>query len=199
MYVNDAIRNNAELSSTLKHFLLTLASYADHDGVCFPSQQTLAQAMSMGVRTVQRCVREAVELQLLSVRRRWRKSNVYRMLCLKPVKLSTMPPNNGGTEQPPSFENNVSNAVDKSPPKRWVSPREVALLLDDIGEVMGPNLVEKNRGFFFKIIRSTTYELFQDCLARVRQSILEAECTGDSIRNPSGLFTWMLRQAGAPI
>ena len=203
-YLEDWIRETTDLSPTTKLFLHCLASYADGDsGVCYPSQPTLAQAMSMSVATVQRELKTCLELKLLEVRRRWRKSNVYRLLCLKETKLSTMTSSDEVREQPPPLKNNVNNApVDNSPKKtKWVSPREISVLLEDIGGVLGNRLLEQNRGFYVRIIRSTTatYELIQECLARVRQSILEAQCTGDSIHNPSGLFWWMLKQAGVRI
>ena len=207
-YLEDWIRETTEISPSTKLFLHCLASYADGEtGVCYPSQPTLAQAMSMSVATVQRELQKCLELKLLEVRRRWRKSNVYRLLCLKETvpkeELSTMTSSDEVREQPPFVQNNVSNApVDNSSEKtRWVSPREISVLLEDIGEVMGNRLLEQNRGFYVRIIRSAnaTYELIQECLARVKQSILEAQCTGESIHNPSGLFWWMLKQAGVRI
>ena len=149
MYLDDHIRNSADLSPTIKLFLLTTASYADSRGICYPSQGTLARAMSMSRATVKRCLRECLELKLLEVRRRWRKSNVYRLLCLKPVQLSTMGSPDEPREQPPLVQDNVTrNAVDNHSQKpRWVSPREISILLADIGETLGEQLLEKNRGF----------------------------------------------------
>jgi|GEM_PF-3757948 len=200
-YLDDSIRNTAELSSTIKHFLLTLSTYADTTGVCWPSEPTVARAMSMSTSTVKRCIKECLELRLLTVRRRWRKSNVYRLLCVKETKLSPMGPSDEPREQP-SLKNNVSNdPVDNffSKNQRRVSPREVQVLLEDIRDVMPSRVMERNTGWFIKIIRSTSQNMLHECLARVRQSILESEFTGEAIRNPSGLLTWMLRSEGAPI
>lgn len=201
-YLDDSIRNTSELSSTTKLLLHTLSSYADPDGVCFPSQATIATAMSMSVATVQREIKTCLELKLLEVRRRWRRSNVYRLLCVKKLELSTTTSPDAVREQPPFVQKNVSNAVDNPAPKKWVSPKEISVLLSDIQEIMGTNRLEQNKGFYMRIIRSATasYELIQDCLRRVRCSILEAEIgSGDVVKNPSGLFWYLLREAGVRI
>lgn len=201
-YLEDWIRNTTELEPTTKLFLHCLASYADAEtGVCYPSQETLATAMSVSVRTVQRELRKCLELNLVAVRRRWRKSNVYKVLCLKRQDVSTMPSSDDGREQPPSLEKNVKNGSKNSARQRWVSPREISVLLSDIGEVMGERLLQQNRGFYIKIIRSATatYEIIQECLAHVRRSLLEAQCSEASVHNPSGLFWWKLREAGVSL
>lgn len=201
-YLENWIRQTTELESTTKLFLYALAEFADNQtGECFPAQSTLATAMSMSVATVQRELKKCLELKLLEVRRRWRKSNVYRLLCIKKPELSTMTSSDEGREQPPLVQNNVSNAVDKPIPKKWVSPKEISVLLEDIGEVMGNRLLEQNRSFYVRIIRSVTasYELIQDALRFVKCSILEGECSGTRVNNPSGLFWWKLKEAGVRI
>jgi Helix-turn-helix domain len=200
-YLEDSIRNTSELSSTLKLFLHTLASYADPEGVCFPAQRTIAHAMSMSIATVQRCLAESVELKFLEVRRRWRKSNVYRLLCVKKPSLSTTTSFNEAREQPPLVIKNVNNAVDKPAPKKWVSPKEIGILLQDIEETLGKGLLEQNKGFYVRIIRSAaaSYELIQDALRFVKCAILESQLTGNLVTNPSGLFWWKLKEAGVRI
>jgi len=202
-YLEENIKNSSELSSTTKLFLHTLASYADKGGICYPGQKTIAQAMSMSLATVKRCVQECLELRLLEVKRRWRKSNIYKLLCLKKIQLSTMGSNAEPREQPLSVQNNVKgderHKLSTGEKPKWVSPREIGLLLQDIEEVMGSRISERNRGWFIKIIRSCSYEGIQDALRYVRQSILESEVLGTVIHNPSGLLTWTLRKAGAPI
>jgi hypothetical protein len=197
MYLDDCIKNSNELSSTTKLFLHTLASYADKRGVCYPSQTTIAQAMSMSLATVKRCLQECLELRLLEVKRRWRKSNVYKLLCLKKIQFSTIGSNGEPREQPPLVQNNVQsderNKVLTAEKLRWVSPREISLLLQDIQEVMGSTISERNRGWFIKIIRSCSYNSIQDGLKYVKQSILESDILGTAIHNPSGLFCWYLR------
>ena len=120
MYLDDHIRNTTELSSTIKHFLLTLATYADHRGVCYPSQSTLATAMSMSRSSVQRCLKACLELRLLEVKRKWRKSNVYKLLCCKELKLSTMASSKEAREQPPFVQKRLTGKVVGS----WKSPRD---------------------------------------------------------------------------
>lgn len=195
-YLLDDIRRTTQLSPTTKLFLLTLAGFTDAGtGVAFPCQKTLATGMSMSVATVQREVRLCLELKLLEVRRRWRKSNVYRLLCLKERRLSTMTSPGDAREQPPYLEKNVPN--DAAPP--GVSPKEIHVLLGDIEEVLGPHLMNRNRGWFIKQIRACGWDMITDAVHRVRQILMEAEVTGGEIRNPSGLFTWFLRGAGMTI
>jgi hypothetical protein len=49
-----AVRNELRLPSFPKHLALTLGTYMDIDGVCYPGVSTLAAAMSVDRRTVQR-------------------------------------------------------------------------------------------------------------------------------------------------
>jgi helix-turn-helix protein len=70
------------------HVLLTLHSYRDHSGRCWPSHETLAARARCCVRTVQRALQQARDLGLVdwTERRfkagwRWlRTSNLYRLL-----------------------------------------------------------------------------------------------------------------------
>lgn len=134
MYLADSIKSTSELSSTIKLFLHTLASYAGTDGMAWPSQRTLAKAMSMSIPTVQRCLKLCIELQLVEVRRRWRKSNVYRLLCCKPVKLSTMTSLDDAREQL-ALKNykRLNGAVNKSLVKAK-SPSDIRYILEEISE-----------------------------------------------------------------
>ncbi|MFC1836804.1 helix-turn-helix domain-containing protein [Thermodesulfobacteriota bacterium] len=206
----DDIITNRNYPRRVILLLIVLARHCGDKIVCWPSQARIAEFMGslMGlggpcsIRTVQRALREAQELQLVSVRRRWLRSNIYTVLCLEERQLSTMATPECQVEQTTLIENNVSNAVDKSSSrKKWVAPNEIHLLLDDIGEVMGERLLERNRGFYVKIIRSATatYELIQDALRFVKCSILEAEVSGGEITNPSGLFWWRLKEQGVRI
>ncbi len=202
-FLEDWIRKTTELEPTTKLFIYALADFADAEtGECWPSQKTIATAMSMSVATVQRELQKCLELGMVEVRRRWRKSNVYRLLCVKRPELSTMTSSDEVREQPPQKFNNVRNAVDNRSKPRWVPPQEISLLLADIGDVVGDRLLDQNKGFYMRIIRSatSTYEIIQDCLRMVKISILEGEVgSGSKVTNPSGLFWWALRQAGVRI
>ena len=198
-YLEDSIRNNPHLSSTTKLFLLTLATYADKEGVCWPSEPTIATAMSMSVATVQRELKKALELGLVEVRRRWRKSNVYRLLCVKKPELSTMTSPDEVREQLPSVQENVRNACGKRLCESKNPWRIAKVILSDICEAM-PHLVEKNLGWFKVISQKCSYEAVQQVLHELRCRLLEAEVgSTEPIRSPSGWFTYRLRELGNPI
>ena len=198
--IPDDIQFNRSLSITIKSFIRALAHHCGDKNVCWPSQQRIAEFMNCSTRTVRRMERQAIELRLIEVRRRWLKSNVYTVLCLEERKNSTMGTECCPVEQNTQVQNNVETGSKESPKQRGVSPREIHLLLGDIQEVMGPHIMQRNRGWFIRIIRHTTYDLLQQCLSVVRQSILEAQCgSGEVVQNPSGFLTWLVRRAGVLI
>jgi hypothetical protein len=81
-------------SSGRKALLLILANYADDQGICWPSQETLAKDTEQSVDTVQRQLRKLAELGLIETmkrpqgRGRW-PSRTYQLNMLK----STEPQN----------------------------------------------------------------------------------------------------------
>lgn len=195
MYLEDSIKTSSELSSTTKLFLHTLASYADKNGICYPGQRTVAQAMSMSVATVKRCVQECLELKLLEVKRRWRKSNVYKLLCLKSVTLSTMGSLTEPREQP-EFNKERFNAPKQ---RLWKSPAEIQVLLQDMEHFFGYEVAERNRGWFYKIAKTIEDSWLYETLSWLRQVMMESDIAGNPIQSPSALFTWKLRVDGAVV
>lgn len=125
------ILQTSELTKIQKHFLLTLDTFCDPNGKCWPSQATIAQRMSVSVRYVKKILSQLVELKLISVKRRWRKSNVYHLLCRVKKRLSTMG-NSNSQENRPILKNNVNgNAVDKFH-KRKASDLELVREIENI-------------------------------------------------------------------
>lgn len=201
MYLTDSIRSTSELSSTFKLFLHTLASYSNTDGTCWPGQRAIAQAMSMSIPTVQRCLKLAIELQLVEVRRRWRKSNVYKLLCCKPVKLSPMTSLDDVREQPDSKKNQrLNGSVDRLPLKPK-SPHDIRYLLEEIADskLFGRKTLARNRGWFIRIAKYVEESTIYESMSWLKQAVHEAQCSGSEIKSRSALFTWYLRQRGAPI
>ena len=196
MYLDDCIKKSSELTSTFKLFLHTLSSYADHQGFCWPSEREISLAMSMSISTVKRCIREAVELRFLEVKRRWKRSNKYRLLCLKEVKLSTMGPCDEPREQPPFVQKRLTAKVVKS---SWKSPREIQIILEDATEVLGEAVVTRNKGWLWKIAQAVEESWIYEALSWVREAIQIGESTGDYIEKPCALLTWRLRTMGAQI
>jgi hypothetical protein len=54
-----SVRNHGPNDKTLKHVLLTISTYMDKDGYCYPSQDTIARSASMAPYTVQKAIARA--------------------------------------------------------------------------------------------------------------------------------------------
>lgn len=191
----NSIQLSPHLSSTLKNFLRALEYHCGSKNVCWPSQSRIANFMNCSIRTVQRAEREAVELKFIEVERRWLRSNKYKVLCLEERQLSTMATQCCRVEQTTSLEPRTFNGNGQ----KWKSPAEIKILIQDIGEVFGPEVLERNRGWFYKIARTLEESWIYEALSWVRQALVEAHHSGQEIRSPSALFTWRLRSQGAPI
>lgn len=79
-------------SAARKVLLLVLANYADEQGICWPSQETLAKGTEQSVDTVQRQLRKLAEMGLIEIvkrplgRGRW-SGRTYRLNMLpKPTE-----------------------------------------------------------------------------------------------------------------
>ena len=67
--IMNAVRDNCTLSDGLKVLLFTLATYCDRDGVCYPSNRTLAEKTRKSERSIQRALKTLAaqrELEILS-------------------------------------------------------------------------------------------------------------------------------------
>lgn len=193
--LTDDIVLNPNLSKTLVDFLRALEYHVNKDGICWPGRERIAAVMRTSVRTVSRCIKEALELKLIAVVRRRRRSNVYQLLCGKvyPQQSLDVPPKRH-VEQTSFLKERSGNGVKKKP---W---KEVTLLWDDISKVMGPDLAKKNMGWFVTLARKCSYEHIQQAIHELRCKLLEAEVgSGEALRSPSGWFTYRLRQLGAAI
>ena len=94
MNIQQNILESTEISFSAKAFLHTAASCCSkYQDEIWYSQDRLAKMMSCSRRTVQRAVRELLELKLISVQRRWLRTNIYRLHCLVRPKVI----NNGDT------------------------------------------------------------------------------------------------------
>ena len=83
---------------------------------------------------------------------------------------------------------------------RFVDPKEVSILFDDIAEVVGPTTAVRNLRWYQKLIRHCSYDAIQSAVSFVRTAIAEAQFHDKPIDNPSGLMLWFLRTyEGCPI
>jgi predicted transcriptional regulator len=194
MNIDPKILDSSELDKNLKYFLQTLASYADINGKCFPKQETIAKRMGVSARSVRYYLRQAVELRLVRVRRRWRRSNIYTMLCLVKAKLSTM--------RKPASEQNIST-LNKNGSKQKthqnIPKQEWKLCFEDAEQVLGKATAKKNKGWLSILIRKCGADLFMDSLRWVRSQMLEGEVSGDAVTCPGGLQWWYLQRQGVEV
>jgi hypothetical protein len=69
------IINTGIPAKDVKHLLLTIAQYVDHEGRCFPSFQTLADDTEMSWDSIKRRLADLEYLNLIARFRRWRDEN----------------------------------------------------------------------------------------------------------------------------
>jgi DNA-binding transcriptional MocR family regulator len=194
MNVDPIIIKSSELDKTTKLFLHSIASFCDPSGECYPSQKTLAEYMSTSVRTVQRCLRLCIELGLISVRRRWRRSNIYKVKCLVKQKLSTIATRMSQENKPPKNYKNVStkNAL-KVPKQEW------KLCFQDSEEVLGKEVTQRNRGWLSVLIQKAGVDLYLESLRWLKSTVLMSEAEGNPVYSPPALQTWYLRKNGVQV
>ena len=168
-YLDSWVRKTTELSSTTKLFLYALSEFADNQtGECYPSQGTIATAMSMSLSSVQRCLKECLELNLVQVKRRWKKSNVYKLLCIKKPELSPMTSLSEAREQPPSQENKTFKQ--RSFSSNWKDPSEVQSLVAEIERITKDY---HSKGAFFLIAREVSEPEIYQALSITRSKLQE--------------------------
>lgn len=82
---NDTEKLLIQRGSVVKVFLyLTKCSYG-YKNTCCPSQHTIAKALGLCIKTIQRAIKTLIKLKLIIRKRRQRNSNVY-ILLNKPTK-----------------------------------------------------------------------------------------------------------------
>jgi hypothetical protein len=76
-----AVRDHSVTEGTVKHVLLTLATYANDNGECYPSHKALARATGLSRRTIERVMKEipANELQVVEKGKAAGHSTKYRL------------------------------------------------------------------------------------------------------------------------
>lgn len=193
----DSINYNPHLSSTEISILRCLRDHCGRTNTCYPGEQRIAAYCRCSIRTIQRYLPRLEELQFVEVIQRPGKSNYYRVLCLERVGPANTHDTKVSSEQTSSStKQRLGTAVDNFPKKSW---KEISLLVQDICEVMGENLSQKNLGWFITVAKKCSWELIQDCLRYVKEAVLEGQLAGQYVERPSALFTWKLRSAGAYI
>ena len=173
MNIERTILKSTEIDHTTKLFLHTIASYCNESESCFPSQKDIASLMSTSIRTVQRCLRLCLELGLVEVRRRWRRSNIYKVKCLVQKKLSTMATRMAQENKPPSVHKNVS----KLTPSIRISKGEWKMTFEDAEEVLGKDTTKRNKGLIITLMRQYGVDSLCECLRWLKNRMLEAAVT----------------------
>jgi pyocin large subunit-like protein len=77
------VRDNCDQSDAKKLLLLILATYCDRDGICYPSNETLARVTRKKRRTVQRMLKDLAAEGELEILESGRGRNQKRILHLK--------------------------------------------------------------------------------------------------------------------
>ena len=184
MFISSEILESKEIPGSVKFLLRVLLDFSDKRGECFPGQARIALRMGKSVRSVRRYIRLAEELRLISVRHRWLNTSVYTLLCLvRPTVIHK--------------EDKVSNKLKPLKNKSTLSKtngREIKICLEDSKEVLGQSVFNRNKKWLYKLIKTSGYDLYQECLHWLRNAMLMAECHGKPIHSPSGLLTYHIRK-----
>lgn len=189
------ILNSSEISKIQKHFLLTLDTYSDKNGKSWPSQEEIARRMSISIRYVKKILRQLVELQLVKVKRRWKKSNIYFLLCRKKCGLSTM----GNSKSQQNYPKNFKNVSKEKNAFKKLYQDEFRVVFEDSESILGKKVAEKNRGWIIMLLRSAGYDTFQEALRWVYSQVVQGDSSGRPIQSPCALLTWKLRSQGIGI
>lgn len=81
-----------DIAASVKYVLLALADYADEEGVCFPSQKTLARKCGLSRSTVNSHLQNLMRLGLITIQHRssqrgYRCASLYRLLLTQSPKI----------------------------------------------------------------------------------------------------------------
>lgn len=189
MLIERNILDSSEIPSSVKHLIRALNEFTDTEGKCWPNQETLARRTSLSVRTIRYSLKLAIELKLVSVRRRWRKSNVYKVLCLQKVNPKKIIHNEAMVSQ----GNNPINFIRTFEPKTTrINPREMKIVFEDSEQVLGSEITKRNRGWLITLMQKVGVDAVCEGLRWLKNRMLEGAMTGEVIRNPGGLLKWRL-------
>lgn len=167
MFIQKSILTTSEIPSGVKNLIRTLHhDFTDRHGLCWPSVHTISIRMSCSIRSVQRYIKQAIELGLMSVKRRWLKTSVYRLLCLvKPTSI-----NKGDTVSSklyPIYKENVhENAFSIHQQKQ---PSENAIVRE-IESIMNTS---KDRKCWEKAVRTCSTDTIHRAISSLRIAMNE--------------------------
>ena len=184
MFISPEILDSSEIPGEVKFLLRVLLDYSDKRGECYPGQAAIGRRMGKSVRSVQRYIKLAVELRLISVRQRWLRTSIYTLLCLVPPKVI-----NKGV----IVTDKLNPAKNKTTiPK--TNGAEIKICLQDSKEILGESVFKRNYRWLRSIIWKVGYDAFQDALQWLRQTLMESAINGSEIRCPGGLLNWRVKQ-----
>lgn len=184
--LNKNTLTNSNLSKSDKHFLLTLDSFADKLGRCYPSQKTIAEYMSVSVRWVKKLLAHCLELGLVKVKRRWRKSNVYTLLCRVPLPTSSMG-NCTSRENRPHIKNNVNENALSHCSKQKPPGND---LIREIESLVGSS---KDRACWSRVTQACSSDTIHRAISGLRIAMNEI-----SLRRPGAYLVSILKAEHGP-
>lgn len=141
--------------------------------------------MNCSVRTVQRYLRIAIDEGYVEVKRRYLRSNLYRLKCL--VERVATP---SCRIEHPIQENTTFERVE-------FQDSGNTDLLKEFRAVMGKHVFKRNLGWFRRLIRTIASDTLANGLAYVKSALRDSESSHEKIKSPSALLTWFLRNVGA--
>lgn len=194
--IPDSIETASWLSINEKSALRALAAHCGRTNTCWPSVERIGRFMNRQCRTVQRTLKRLLELKLISIMERPGKTHLFKVLCLeerRPINTPATVPTDEQTRR------DLNTNVRDKRLEKFVSPREISVLLADLEEVVGTETATRNRAWFIRIIRACGWDLIQAGIQALRSRMLEAMITDDVVRSPSAWLTWYLRHSGGLI
>lgn len=185
MHILNPAIEYADLPINLKNLLRCLASHCGTRTVCWPGERRIAAYMNCSTRTVQRYLRMAIDGGYVEVKRRYLRSNLYRLKCL--VERVATP--SCRIEQSIQ-EKRTSERVDSK-------DHDHTNLLREFRAVMGKHVFRRNIGWFKRLIRTIAHDTLVNGIEYVKSAIRDSEDSHEKIKSPSALLTWFLRKVGA--
>jgi hypothetical protein len=99
--------------------------------------------------------------------------------------------------KPASGENNSTTFNTNVPPhqrrKVKIKPRELSVCYQDIEEVIGAEVLKRNKSWLRHMIIRAGYDKFQDAIHWLRTAMREGQVEDRPIKKPSAILTWYLR------
>lgn len=183
MNIQKETLRNTDINSRTKHLLNTLASFCNkhQNKIGWYTQSVIAECMSTSTRTVQRALKDALDIGLVSVRRRWKKCNEYTVNCLVKPRFYDDTVAEQRTTSFKKYNDRNHNAVDIYPYGKDVDTTLV-------GEIESLLNSAKDHNFWLKISRKCSSDSVRAALSTLKTAMRE-----QVIKKPAAYLTAILK------